>query len=109
MNASISRAGRSFHLNTTGVISFVRRYPIPIFAIAGLVVGGMTYSILNIPEMGRWIWVATLIIGGAPIVWDTLRGMMYLYTILKVFIPSAEMKHHGYVIGVESVIHTTMV
>jgi len=76
MNASISRAGRSFHLNTTGVISFVRRYPIPIFAIAGLVVGGMTYSILNIPEMGRWIWVATLIIGGAPIVWDTLRGML---------------------------------
>ncbi|MGA9928777.1 MAG: hypothetical protein WBP96_09220, partial [Nitrososphaeraceae archaeon] len=63
-------------MNAAGVISFVRRYPIPVFAIAGLVVGGMTYSILNIPEMGRWIWVATLIIGGAPIVWETIRGML---------------------------------
>ena len=76
LNVSLSRSGHSFHLNAAGVSSFVRRYPIPVFAIAGLVVGGMTYSILNIPEMGRWIWVATLIIGGAPIVWDTIRGML---------------------------------
>ena len=76
LNMSLSRTGHSFHLNAAGVISFVRRYPIPVFAIAGLVVGGMTYTILNIPEMGRWIWVATLIIGGAPIVWDTIRGML---------------------------------
>ena len=76
LNVSLSRTGHSFHLNAAGVISFVRRYPIPVFAIAGLVVGGMTYSILNIPEMGRWIWVGTLIIGGAPIVWDTIRGIL---------------------------------
>jgi cation transport ATPase len=76
LNVSLLRTGHSFHLNAAGGISFIRRYPIPVFAIAGLVVGGMTYSILNIPELGRWIWVATLITGGAPIVWDTIRGML---------------------------------
>ena len=32
LNMSLSRTGHSFHLNAAGVISFVRRYPIPVFA-----------------------------------------------------------------------------
>ena len=72
---TLSRTDHSFHLKATGVISFVRRYPIPTLAIAGLVIGGITYSISNLPELGKWIWLATLITGGAPIVWDTIRDM----------------------------------
>ncbi len=76
LNVPLPRTEHSYHLNAAGVKSFVRRYPIPAFAITGLVIGGMTYSILNIPELGQWIWLATLITGGAPIVWDTIRGMV---------------------------------
>ncbi|HET7284921.1 MAG TPA: hypothetical protein VFI70_09570 [Nitrososphaeraceae archaeon] len=27
-------------------------------------------------NLGQWIWLATLIIGGAPIIWDTFRGIL---------------------------------
>ena len=69
---TLSRTDDSFHLSVAGVISFVRRYPIPTLAIAGLVIGGIVYSISNLPEFGKWIWLATLITGGAPIIWDTI-------------------------------------
>ena len=72
---TLSRTDDSFHLSVAGVISFVRRYPIPTLAIAGLVIGGIAYSISNLPEFGKWIWLATLITGGAPIIWDTIYDM----------------------------------
>jgi heavy metal translocating P-type ATPase len=31
---------------------------------------------LNQSNLGQWIWLITLIGGGAPIVWDTFRGML---------------------------------
>lgn len=45
---------------------FLKNYPIPLFALTGLLLG----------IFAEWIWLATLLIGGAPIVARTFRGML---------------------------------
>jgi heavy metal translocating P-type ATPase len=57
------------------LLLFAKRYPIPAFAISGLFVGTLFHWPLNHSGLGQWIWLITLIGGGAPIVWDTFRGM----------------------------------
>jgi heavy metal translocating P-type ATPase len=56
---------------------FIKRYPIPIFAIAGLVSGSIFHWFLNQEEFGHWIWIGTLIIGGIPIIFDTIHNMIH--------------------------------
>jgi len=58
------------------LLEFAKRYPIPAFAILGLFVGTLFHWPLNQSSLGQWIWLITLIGGGAPIVWDTFRGML---------------------------------
>jgi P-type E1-E2 ATPase len=41
-----------------------------------LFVGTLFHWPLNQSNLGQWIWLITLIGGGAPIVWDTFRGML---------------------------------
>ncbi len=53
----------------------ITRYPIPLFALFGLGFGLIFYFFDQQP-MADWIWIATLVIGGAPIVYQTLRGML---------------------------------
>ena len=55
---------------------FIKRYPIPIFAIAGLLSGSIFHWFLNQEDFGHWIWIGTLIIGGIPIIIDTIRNMI---------------------------------
>ena len=57
------------------VIIFVRNYPIPIIALVGLVLGGVFYLPYG-EQAQRLTWFVTLLVGGAPIVWQTIRGMM---------------------------------
>jgi heavy metal translocating P-type ATPase len=54
----------------------IRRYPIPFFAILGLTSGAILQLGFGDPSLARWVWYATLVIGGAPIVWGTFRGML---------------------------------
>lgn len=56
---------------------FIKRYPIPIFAIAGLLSGSIFHWFLNQEDFGHWIWIGTLIIGGIPIIIDTIRNMIH--------------------------------
>jgi heavy metal translocating P-type ATPase len=56
---------------------FIKRYPIPIFAIAGLASGSIFHWFLNQEDFGHWIWIGTLIIGGIPIIIDTIRNMIH--------------------------------
>ncbi|HEY6883472.1 MAG TPA: HAD-IC family P-type ATPase [Nitrososphaeraceae archaeon] len=58
------------------ILSFARRYPIPVFAIAGLIFGAICSYIINQPDMGRWVWLLTLIIGGIPVVWETGKEIL---------------------------------
>jgi heavy metal translocating P-type ATPase len=55
--------------------NFAKTYPIPLFALTGLILGLIFRFPLHRPDIGEWIWLATLVIGGAPIVWQTLKGM----------------------------------
>jgi len=58
-------------------ILFSKRYPIPAIAIIGLIVGTVVHYIFNDEEIGHWIWFITLVIGGAPIVFETIKEMLH--------------------------------
>ncbi len=53
----------------------IRQSPIPAFALLGLLCGIIVYA-AGQNDAAQWIWFITLIIGGAPIVWNTFRGML---------------------------------
>ena len=52
-------------------------YPIPAFAIIGLISGTVVHYIFNNQEMGYWIWFITLVIGGIPIVFETIKEIRH--------------------------------
>ncbi|HSA74538.1 MAG TPA: heavy metal translocating P-type ATPase [Nitrososphaeraceae archaeon] len=67
-----------FYISTIRkLILFSKRYPIPAIAIIGLIVGTVVHYILNDEETGHWIWFITLVIGGAPIVVETIKVMLH--------------------------------
>ena len=53
----------------------VRRYPLPLIVGGGLVAGLAARFVFSAPQFGEWIFVATLVGGGGPLVLQTLRGM----------------------------------
>ncbi len=57
------------------VVIFSKRYPIPAFAIIGLISGTIVHYIFNDPETGHWIWYIVLVIGGIPILFGTIKEM----------------------------------
>jgi heavy metal translocating P-type ATPase len=59
------------------IITFVKNYPIPVFAIIGLLVGSILQWTTNQHELGRWVWFITLVTGGAPIIWQIIRDMLH--------------------------------
>ena len=59
------------------ILVFIKRYPIPVFALIGLVSGIICHWFINQPDLGHWIWLVTLIIGGIPIIVDTVRNMIH--------------------------------
>ncbi|MBI3622494.1 heavy metal translocating P-type ATPase [Candidatus Pacearchaeota archaeon] len=59
------------------IITFVKNYPIPVFAIIGLLAGSILQWTPNQHESGHWVWFVTLVAGGAPIIWQTVRGMLH--------------------------------
>ncbi|MBU6384077.1 MAG: heavy metal translocating P-type ATPase [Verrucomicrobia bacterium] len=56
--------------------NFLKNDPLPLLALTGLIVGLIFYLPLHRPEVGHWIWLATLVVGGVPIVYQTLKGML---------------------------------
>jgi len=45
-------------------------------ALVGLVLGGIYFLVSRQSSIANWIWFATLISGGLPLVWNTLRGTL---------------------------------
>ncbi|MDH2899393.1 MAG: heavy metal translocating P-type ATPase [archaeon] len=62
--------------SVVSLAKLVKKYPIPFLGIIGLTIGAILQLGFLQPSIARWIWYATLIVGGAPIVWNTLRGML---------------------------------
>jgi heavy metal translocating P-type ATPase len=56
--------------------SFLKGNPIPLLALLGLAGGAAAQWGVNRPDTAEAIWLVTLVIGGAPLVWRTLRGML---------------------------------
>ncbi len=59
------------------LIIFCKRYPIPIFAIIGLLLGILFHYVLNYSDTAHWTWFVVLVIGGAPIIFETIKGMLH--------------------------------
>lgn len=49
----------------------LRRYPLPFISLAGLISGSIIYAILGKPVFGEYVWYATLVAGGIPIIIST--------------------------------------
>jgi heavy metal translocating P-type ATPase len=64
-------------INFSNFISIIQRYPIPVFAICGLFVGGISHWILNDPDFGNLVWLVVVVMGGIPIIWDTIKGILH--------------------------------
>lgn len=58
-------------------ILFSKRYPIPAIAITGLILGTVVHYIFIDEDTGHWIWFITLVIGGGPIVFETIKEMLH--------------------------------
>ncbi len=58
------------------LIHLVRSYPVPFFAIGGLVLGAAEMFVFGNADAARWVWYGTLVVGGAPVVVKTLAGVM---------------------------------
>ncbi|HLB53466.1 MAG TPA: heavy metal translocating P-type ATPase [Chlamydiales bacterium] len=55
--------------------AFCKRYPLPIFALFGIAVGGGFWLSKHLKE-ANGVWLVTLVVAGGPIVWQTVRGML---------------------------------
>lgn len=51
-------------------------YPLPVIAIIGLLLGSLMTWVLGDPGLGSDAWLATLLLGGIPIVLSTIRGLL---------------------------------
>lgn len=61
-----------------GIAPIIKRYPIPFFAILGLLAGLILIFVLRQPKLGNLLWLVVLIAGGAPIVIKTAIGLTRL-------------------------------
>jgi heavy metal translocating P-type ATPase len=52
-----------------------RRYPLPFIAISGLAVGASLTYLFPLGWLGRYVWLGTLLVGGLPLVYQTLRRL----------------------------------
>lgn len=59
---------------------FVTHYPIPILALVGLVIGTVL-QVTHAEQAGKIAWIITLVIGGIPIVWQTIREMLHKHFV----------------------------
>ncbi|MCI4347047.1 MAG: heavy metal translocating P-type ATPase [Thermoplasmata archaeon] len=55
---------------------WVRNYPIPFLAIAGLATGLYLVYLLQLPDLGHDVWLGTLVAGGSPLVYATVRRLL---------------------------------
>ena len=56
--------------------AFVKANPVPFLAAAGLLAGLLLRFGLRLPGAALWVWLATLVVGGIPLVWRTGRGIV---------------------------------
>jgi heavy metal translocating P-type ATPase len=58
-------------------LSLCKKYPIPTFAIIGLLLGAILHYGFKNEQFGHLVWFIVLIIGGLPIIYETIRGLAH--------------------------------
>lgn len=53
-----------------------RNYPLPLLSAVGLAAGIAARIGFNAPDVGAWCWLAVVVGGGGPLVWQTARGVV---------------------------------
>jgi heavy metal translocating P-type ATPase len=59
------------------IVTTVRRFPLPALAAVGLSAGVLARFGVHQDQLADAIFLATLIVGGSPVVFGTLRGMLH--------------------------------
>lgn len=65
------------------IVWFVRHYPIPVLTLVGLIIGGVL-QVTHAEQAGKIAWTITLIIGGIPVVWQTIREMLHKHFVADI-------------------------
>ncbi|MDE1843895.1 MAG: heavy metal translocating P-type ATPase [Thaumarchaeota archaeon] len=65
------------------IVWFVRHYPIPVLTLVGLIIGG-ALQVTHEEQAGKIAWMVTLIIGGIPVVWQTIREMLHKHFVADI-------------------------
>src|SRR3954470_19171661 len=72
-----SRSDCSGGIMQRQIWSFLKTNPVPVLALLGLVGGASAQWGFQQSALAEGIWLVTLGLGGAPLVWHTLRGMLH--------------------------------
>ena len=59
---------------------FVKHYPVPVLAIIRLAIGGLL-QLSHEEQAGKIAWYVTLIVGGIPVVWQTVREILHKHFV----------------------------
>ncbi|MEO9308457.1 MAG: heavy metal translocating P-type ATPase [Nitrososphaera sp.] len=59
---------------------FTRHYPVPVLSLIGLVVGIVLY-VIHDDQYGKIAWIITLIGGGIPVIWQTIREILHKHFV----------------------------
>lgn len=72
-DSEIDETTPTYESGSLRIGAIVRRYPLPFLAIAGLIVGASLTYLFHQSGVGRWVWLGTLVVGGLPLVYQTVR------------------------------------
>ncbi|MDE1769258.1 MAG: heavy metal translocating P-type ATPase [Thaumarchaeota archaeon] len=69
--------------NVQKVIWFVKHYPVPVLALIGLAIGGVL-QITHEDQAGKITWFVTLVGGGIPVVWQTVKEILHKHFVADI-------------------------
>lgn len=59
------------------IFTFIKESPIPFFVLLGLLIGSFFYFVFDTHLYASRIWYGTIVLGGTPIVFETVRKMLH--------------------------------
>ena len=62
---------------------FAKHYPVPVLALIGLFIGAIL-QISHEEQAGKITWLVTLVGGGIPVVWQTIREMLHKHFVVDI-------------------------
>ena len=65
------------------IVWFVKNYPVPVIALIGLFIGGIL-QVSHEEQAGKIVWLITLIGGGIPVVWQTVREILHKHFVADI-------------------------